>query len=127
MPGARSRAPRLSCSAPVRGLLLAVSTDLLGLYRQYRRLAIMFAGVQESSGNPCHLIGDGHTRLIDPNARYELPDPGTLGIGFVSDMADNRARAMNQEPSDRAVAPFGDPPSARLCPFITICVKIDRQ
>ena len=72
----------------------------------------MFPGVQESPGDSRHLIGDGHTGLIDPNPRHELPNPGTLGIGFVSDMADHRARAMNQEPSDIAVAPFGDPTEA---------------
>ena len=81
----------------------------LELYRQCHRLAILFAGVQKSPGDPCHLIGNGHTGLIDPNPRHQLPNPRTLGIGFVPDMADNRARAMNQEPSDIAIPTFGDP------------------
>ena len=112
MPGELARAPRLSCSAPGGGLLLAISLaliDLKGLYRQYCRLAIVFAGVQKSPGDPCHLIGDGHTGLIDPNARHQLPNPRTLGIGFVPDMADHRARTMHQQPSDIAVASLGDP------------------
>jgi hypothetical protein len=69
----------------------------------------MFAGVQESPGDPCHLIGDGYTGLIDPNPRHQLPHPGTLGIGFVPEMADDRARPMNQQPSDIAVPTFRDP------------------
>ena len=65
--------------------------------------------MQESPGHPRHLLGDGHTGLIDPNPRHQLPNPGTLGIRFVLDMADHRVRAMNQEPSDIAIATFGDP------------------
>ena len=68
----------------------------------------MFAGMQESPGHPRHLIGDGHTGLIDPNPRHQLPNPGTLGIGFVSDMADDRAGAMNQQSSDIAIPAFRD-------------------
>src|SRR5215471_5201646 len=86
----------------------------------------MFAGVQESPGHPCHLIGDSDTGLIDPNAHHELPHPGTLGIGFVSDMADNRARAMNQEPSDIAVATFGNPPYA-CCPAAAMLARDQTQ
>src|SRR5215471_13315896 len=111
MPGELARAPRLSCSAPGGGLLLAISLaliDLKGLYRQYCRLAIVFAGVQKSPGDPCHLIGDGHTGLIDPNPRHQLPNPRTLGIGFVPDMANDRARAMNQQAPDIAIPTFGD-------------------
>ena len=88
-----------SCSAFIR---------LLVLYRQCHRLAILFASVQECPGHPCHLIGDGHTGLIDPDPCHQLSNPGTLGIGFVSDMADDRAGAMNQQPSDIAIPAFRD-------------------
>src|SRR4029453_12739411 len=116
MPGELARAPRLSCSAPGGGLLLAISFDLLellGLYRQYCWLAIVFAGVHKSPGDPCHLIGHGHTGLIHPNPRHQLPHPRTLGIGFVPDMANDRARPMHQQPSDIAVASLGAPAYTR--------------
>jgi hypothetical protein len=69
----------------------------------------VFTGVQKSPGDPCHLIGDSHTGLIDPNPRHELPNPRTLGIGFVPDMTDDGACAMNQETPDIAISAFGDP------------------
>src|SRR5215471_7405375 len=102
MPGEHTRASRVSCSARGSRLLLAVleiQKDLIDLYRQYCWLAIVFTNIQESPDHPYHLMDDGHTGLIPPKPRHQLPHPNTLGIGFIPDMADNRARAMNQQPS----------------------------
>src|SRR4030095_14014556 len=71
----------------------------------------MLAGMQESPGDPRHLIGDGDTGLIDPNPCHQLPNPGTLGIGLVPDMADDRERTMIPPPRPSCAARHPAPPT----------------